>query len=77
LDQAFNTRRHPRSAIGVGKKRTSIYGGWVDGRHEQAEGVSIKELQDIMRWVAGGRRVESGRRGGLPLYVFAKNNRMP
>jgi exopolysaccharide biosynthesis protein len=50
LEEAFNTRRHPRSAIGV-RKNGQVLLVVVDGRHTQAAGMSIKELQDIMRWL--------------------------
>jgi exopolysaccharide biosynthesis protein len=47
---AFNRLRHPRSAIAVlGKKRVLFI--TVDGRHENAAGMSLFELRQIMQWL--------------------------
>lgn len=47
-DQAFNTNRHPRTAIGITKDNRLI-AVVVDGRNTNAHGVSIKELSIIMK----------------------------
>lgn len=73
LDQAFNTRRHPRSAIGVGKNG-QVFMVVVDGRHEQAEGVSIKELQDIMRWLQAEDALNLDGGGSSTLCVRKKQS---
>lgn len=46
----FNRVRHPRSAIAIpGKKRVLFI--TIDGRHENAAGMSLHELTKIMQWL--------------------------
>lgn len=47
-NQAFNTNRHPRTAIGVTKDNRLI-AVVVDGRNANAQGASIEELSTIMK----------------------------
>lgn len=47
-DQAFNTNRHPRTAVGVTEDNTLI-AVVVDGRNANAHGASIEELSIIMK----------------------------
>lgn len=46
---AFNTNRHPRSAVGKKADGTVVF-IVVDGRRPQSAGVSIFELARIMKW---------------------------
>ncbi|MCD2425722.1 phosphodiester glycosidase family protein [Niabella pedocola] len=47
---AFSQNRHPRTAVGVTKKGKVIL-LVADGRHANAAGLSLNELQKIMRWL--------------------------
>jgi len=48
--RAFNTNRHPRTAVGKKADGTVVF-VVVDGRTNQAFGVSIFELREIMKWL--------------------------
>ncbi|HKM31036.1 MAG: phosphodiester glycosidase family protein [Bacteroidales bacterium] len=50
LHHSFNTTRHPRSAVGI-RKGGKVLLVVADGRHKEAAGVSMAELQHIMRWL--------------------------
>lgn len=69
LDTAqFNRVRHPRSAIAVsGKKQVLLI--TVDGRHENAAGMSLFELTKIMQWlkVQNGLNLDGG--GSTTLWI--------
>lgn len=47
---AFNTLRHPRSAIGI-KPNGKVILLTIDGRNENSAGVNLFELTKIMRWL--------------------------
>ncbi|WP_300598809.1 phosphodiester glycosidase family protein [Niabella sp.] len=47
---AFSQNRHPRTAVGVTKKGKVIL-LVADGRNANAAGLSLNELQKIMRWL--------------------------
>lgn len=47
---SFTTLRHPRTAVGI-KKDGKIILLTVDGRNEQSAGMSLHELNKIMRWL--------------------------
>lgn len=49
-DAKFNSRRHPRTAIGIRRDGTKIL-VTVDGRNTASQGASIPEMQEIMRWL--------------------------
>ncbi|NLA15435.1 MAG: phosphodiester glycosidase family protein [Bacteroidales bacterium] len=50
LFRAFNNIRHPRSAIGI-RKNGKVLMVVVDGRHKEAAGMTMSELQKVMRWL--------------------------
>ncbi len=50
VNTSFNTNRHPRTALGKQSDGTIVL-VVVDGRNERAAGVSMTELQEIMRWL--------------------------
>lgn len=50
LENGFNTTRHPRTALGI-RKGGRILMVVVDGRAAEAAGMSMAELQHIMRWL--------------------------
>ena len=47
---SFNTTRHPRTAVGMRRDGSRVL-VVVDGRNAMSAGVSISELQQIMRWL--------------------------
>lgn len=64
---AFNTARHPRSAIAItGKKLFLIT---VDGRNDRAAGMSLFELSDFLKWLKldDGINLDGG--GSTTLWV--------
>jgi exopolysaccharide biosynthesis protein len=64
----FNHARHPRSAIATfGKKHVVFI--TIDGRNENAAGMSLYELADIMKWlkVQNGINMDGG--GSTTLWI--------
>lgn len=65
---SFNTKRHPRTAVGVttSKKVLLIT---IDGRNENASGMNLFELQRVLRWlnVADGINLDGG--GSTTLWI--------
>jgi exopolysaccharide biosynthesis protein len=49
-DRTFVTHRHNRTAVGIREDGTVLL-LIADGRHKQAEGLSLTELQQILRWL--------------------------
>ena len=49
-DRTFVTNRHNRTAVGIREDGTVLF-LVADGRHKQAEGLSLTELQQILRWL--------------------------
>ena len=49
-DRTFVTNRHNRTAVGIHEDGTVLL-LVADGRHKQAEGLSLTELQQILRWL--------------------------
>ena len=49
-DRTFVTNRHNRTAVGIRDDGTVLL-LVADGRHKQAEGLSLTELQQIFRWL--------------------------
>ena len=49
-DRTFVTNRHNRTAVGIREDGTVLL-LVADGRHKQAEGLSLTELQQIFRWL--------------------------
>lgn len=70
LDTAnvFNKTRHPRSAIAV-KKNKRVLLITVDGRHENAAGMSLFELSKLMRWLGAREGINLDGGGSTALWV--------
>jgi exopolysaccharide biosynthesis protein len=64
----FNRVRHPRSAIALYSKKRILF-ITVDGRHENAAGMSLLELTKIMQWlqVQDGINLDGG--GSTTLWL--------
>lgn len=49
-DTKFNSKRHPRTAVGIRKDGTKVL-VTVDGRNAASQGATIPEMQNIMLWL--------------------------
>ena len=49
-DRTFVTNRHNRTAVGIRDDGTVLL-FVADGRHKEAEGLSLTELQQLLRWL--------------------------
>lgn len=64
----FNRARHPRSAIAyLGKKRVLFI--TVDGRNEQAAGMSLYELANIIKWLKARDGINLDGGGSTTLWI--------
>lgn len=72
-EDAFNLARAPRSAIGIKADGTVIMLA-VDGRMIEAEGVTIKELQQIMKWLGCANAINLDGGGSTTLYQINKQD---
>ncbi|MDX9883332.1 MAG: phosphodiester glycosidase family protein [Prolixibacteraceae bacterium] len=67
-DDAFCNDRHPRTAIGKRPDGTIIL-LVVDGRHAEANGMSMKELQQTLRWIGCTDAINLDGGGSSTLYI--------
>jgi exopolysaccharide biosynthesis protein len=65
---SFTTARHPRSAIGI-KPNGNIILLTVDGRQENAAGMSLPELTKLMRWLGCTSAINLDGGGSTTLWV--------
>ena len=64
----FNHARHPRTAIAcLGKKRVLFI--TVDGRNEQAAGMSLYELASIIKWLKARDGINMDGGGSTTMYI--------
>lgn len=75
LENAFNRTRHPRTALGV-RRGGKVLMVVVDGRAEEAAGMTINELQDIMRWLRSWDAINLDG-GGSSTLAVRRNLRKP
>ncbi len=69
---SFNSKRHPRSAMGINGKK--VYLVAVDGRSaEYAQGVTLWEFADIMRFIGAVDAINLDGGGSTTLYVEGEN----
>jgi exopolysaccharide biosynthesis protein len=65
---AFNHVRHPRTAIAyLGKKRVLFI--TVDGRQEQAAGMSLPELASIIKWLKASDGINMDGGGSTTMWI--------
>ncbi len=68
-DRTFVTRRHNRTALGIRPDGTTLL-VVVDGRFKhQAEGLSLLELQRVMRWLGCTEAINLDGGGSSTMYV--------
>lgn len=65
---AFNRLRHPRSAVGI-KADGKVILLTVDGRQENAAGMSLFELTKVMRWLGCTSAINLDGGGSTTLWV--------
>lgn len=65
---SFYTNRHPRTAIGETKDGKIIL-VVVDGRAKESAGMSLEELQSIMRWLGGEYSINLDGGGSSTMYI--------
>lgn len=69
---SFNSKRHPRSAMGTKGKK--VYLVAVDGRSpEYAQGMTLWEFADIMRFIGAEDAINLDGGGSTTLYVAGEN----
>lgn len=65
---SFYTARHPRTAVGKKSDGTVIL-LTADGRSTQAAGLSLTELQKIMKWLGARYAINLDGGGSTTMYV--------
>ena len=71
---SFTRMRHPRTCLGF-KPNGNVVLLTVDGRHEQSAGMSLPELEKIMRWLGCESALNFDGGGSTTLWVkdFGRN----
>lgn len=64
----FALNRHPRSSVGITAKNELIL-MTIDGRNAEAQGVSLPELRQIMKWLGCHDAINLDGGGSTTLYV--------
>jgi exopolysaccharide biosynthesis protein len=75
LTNNFNLARHPRTAVGI-RKGGRVILVVVDGRAQEAAGMTMEELQHIMRWLRSWDAINLDG-GGSSTMCVRKNLRHP
>ncbi|HOG24886.1 MAG TPA: phosphodiester glycosidase family protein [Bacteroidales bacterium] len=75
IDNAFNNARHPRTAVGI-RRGGRVLMVVVDGRAAEAAGMTMEELQRIMRWLRAWDAINLDGGGSSALCV-RENLRKP
>lgn len=69
---SFTTFRHPRTCLGI-KRNGRVLLLTVDGRHENAAGMSLPELTKLMRWLGCSSIINFDGGGSTTLWVNGNN----
>lgn len=64
---AFNKNRHPRSAVALTKDKLILI--TVDGRNANAQGMSLYELGQILKWYGAEEAMNLDGGGSTSLYI--------
>ena len=67
-DRTFVTNRHNRTAVGIRKDGTVLL-LIADGRHKEAEGLSLTELQQLLRWLGCRDALNLDGGGSTTMYL--------
>ena len=65
---AFNDNRHPRTAIAISSKHKLIL-MVVDGRSNMANGMNLKELSQVLKWIGAKDAMNLDGGGSSTLYI--------
>jgi exopolysaccharide biosynthesis protein len=65
---AFNKTRHPRTAVAITKKNRVLL-VTVDGRHENARGMSLPELSKVLSWLGAREGINLDGGGSTSLWI--------
>lgn len=65
---AFNKLRHPRTALGIKKDGSTIM-LIVDGRNQNSSGMSLFELEKVMRWLGCVSAINLDGGGSTTLWI--------
>lgn len=68
---SFNVTRHPRTAVSIAHSG-KIMLITVDGRHENAAGMSLFELQKIARWLSANDAINLDGGGSTTLWISSQ-----
>ena len=74
LDTAnsFNKTRHPRTAVAI-TKNNKVLLVTVDGRHENARGMSLTELSKVLAWLGARDGINLDGGGSTSLWVNGRS----
>ncbi|MEO0058628.1 MAG: hypothetical protein RLZZ312_275 [Bacteroidota bacterium] len=70
-ESPFNKNRHPRSVLAI-TKANHVLMITVDGRHSNASGMSLFEVQKILKWLHVKHAINLDGGGSTALFVAAK-----
>lgn len=66
-NNAFNDNRHPRTAVGL--KGSTLLLITVDGRNANAQGMNLKELANILKWLGSNDAMNLDGGGSTTMYI--------
>jgi len=70
-EDSFALTRHPRTAVGKRADGTVLL-LTVDGRRPEVEGMSLKELQSVLRWLGAKDMINLDGGGSTTMYIRDK-----
>lgn len=68
-DQSHYTTRHPRTAAATADNNSKVILMVVDGRAAEAAGMSLKELQSILKWLGAENAISLDGGGSSALFI--------
>jgi exopolysaccharide biosynthesis protein len=68
LNSSFYITRHPRTAVGI-KKNGNILLMTIDGRAKEAAGMSLAELQKLVKWLGCDYALNLDGGGSTTMYI--------
>lgn len=67
-NNTFNKTRHPRTAVAINKNKRVLF-ITVDGRNENSEGMSLFELEKLLRWIKSVNAINLDGGGSTALWI--------
>jgi exopolysaccharide biosynthesis protein len=68
IKNAFNDNRHPRTCLCIGPGKRLIL-ATVDGRNANSQGMNLRELTDLMRWLGCRDAINLDGGGSTTLWI--------